>query len=207
MLVKDNLHNYIHLLRKKKMNGTYIETPRIILRNFCLEDAEGLFRILECPSAPCFIDEKLDTWADARKSVTWRSREPNGTQLAVCLKENLWMIGYLFGMFEAPDTFSVGWNFDIEFRGNGYATEAACAYLDYLFNHRGIRRVYAYVSPDNHRSRKLCKRLGMRFEGKMKEYISFRDDHMGAAIYEDTCIYAIIKKEWLTRNITDHQPV
>lgn len=178
------------------MDVMLIETPRLTLRSFLPEDAEGLFRILNAPAVACFMDEKVENLEEARESAIWRGQQQEGTQLAVCLKGSGEMIGYLFGMDEEPDTFSVGWNFDAMFQGKGYAFEAATAYLDYLFNDRGIRRVYAYVSPDNLRSGKLCARLGMRLEGEMKEHISFMKDAMGVEIYEDTCIYAILKKEW-----------
>lgn len=183
------------------METLYIETPHLVLRGFRPEDASGLFRILKSPAAACFMDEKLNDMDEARKSAIWRSLEPKSTQMVVCLKVSHEMIGYLFGMDEEPDTFSVGWNFNADFHGRGYATEAATAYFDYLFKERGIRRVYAYVSPGNVRSRRLCERLGMRLEGEIKEHISFMRDIRGVEIYEDTCIYALLKKEWECKNI------
>ena len=42
----------------------------------------------------------------------------------------------------------------------------------------------------------LCERLGMRYEGCMKEFISFVCHPDGTPRYEDTCIYAVLNKEW-----------
>jgi [ribosomal protein S5]-alanine N-acetyltransferase len=115
---------------------------------------------------------------------------------AVCLKENDFIIGDVFALREYTDTFSVGWHFNQCFEGKGLAYEATTEFLDYLFRDACARRVYGFVEDDNLRSKRLCKRLGMRYEGCMKEFISFVCDPDGAPRYEDTCIYAILKKEW-----------
>lgn len=173
-----------------------LETPRLVLRGFWPEDAGGLWNILAVPRAACFADEKLSSLAEAREAALWRSQEPAGTQVAVCLKGQDALIGYLFGQPEAQDTWSVGWNFNAAFGGSGYALEAARAYLDFLFSQRGARRIYAYAALENIRSIRLCERLGMRREGILREFIAFFKDSRGTEIYEDTCVYAILAREW-----------
>lgn len=74
--------------------------------------------------------------------------------------------------------------------------EAATEFLDYLFREAGARRIYGFVEDDNLRSKRLCERLGMRYEGCMKEFISFVYHPDGTPRYEDTCIYAVLNKEW-----------
>lgn len=175
---------------------TNIETPRLFLRRFRPEDSNALLEILACPRASCFEDEKLSGPEEALESAQWRSDAPHGTQVAIFLKENSKMIGYLFGQVEEQDTWSVGWNFNSTFEGKGYAMEAVRAYLNYLFTEIGARRIYAYAAADNARSLRLCERLGMRREGVLKEFVSFIKDCGGNDIYEDICVYAILSKEW-----------
>jgi ribosomal-protein-alanine N-acetyltransferase len=115
---------------------------------------------------------------------------------AVCLKEDDSIIGDVFALREYTDTFSVGWHFNQRFEGKGLAYEAATGLLDYLFHDIGARRIYGFVEDDNLRSKRLCERLGMRHEGCMKEFISFVCHPDGTPRYEDTCIYAILNKEW-----------
>lgn len=178
---------------------TPISTERLLLRPFNVNDAEALWQILEKPRASCFADEKITSHADAVAEVLKRCKEPDGSQIAVCLQgQPAIMIGCLFGMEEDQNTWSIGWNFNQAFCGQGYAFEAARAYLDYLFKVKNARRLYAYTASDNTRSQKLCKKLGMRLEGILKEHISFIQDADGNPIYEDTCVFAILKKEWKT---------
>ena len=47
---------------------------------------------------------------------------------------------------------------------------AARACFDYLFNVKGIRRIYAYVEDYNLSSQRLCEKLGMLLGGHMKKH-------------------------------------
>ena len=58
----------------------------------------------------------------------------------------------------------LGFAFLPEFRGKGYAAEAAAASLDYGRGALGISRIVAITSLDNERSASLLEKLGMRFE-------------------------------------------
>ena len=110
------------------------------------------------------------------------------------------MIGDLFAIKEDPDTYCVGWNFNLKYGKTGYASEAAKALFSYLF-HSDARRIYAYAEDDNLPSQKLCERLGMRREGLFIEFISFINNQDGTPHYENTYQYAILKREWLEQQI------
>lgn len=95
------------------------------------------------------------------------------------------------------DTFSPCWMLNAEYQGKGYAYEAARAFFDYLFNDMGARRIYAYTDDYNVRSQHLCEKLGMRREGFFIEFVSFVNNPDGTPRYENTYLYAILKREWL----------
>lgn len=171
-------------------------TPRLIIRAFKDKDASALFDYLSLPRTPCFQDEKLNSLEDAIDEVERRARDTS--QLAVCLKETDELIGHLFAdNSDEPDsnTWSVGWHFNQHYEGQGYATESVTALFHYLFSQKEARRLYAYVEDYNVASQKLCARLHMRQEGCFKEFVSFRQDS-GEETYDDTLIYALLKKEW-----------
>lgn len=170
-----------------------IETDRLVLRNFQKHDAAGLFAYLHEPVASCFLSLALRDMGEAEAEAGKRSGDDE--HIAVCLKDTGRLIGDLFAVQE-EDTFSVGWNFNPAFGGNGYAFEAATAMFVSLFTEKGARRLYAYVEDSNTSSRRLCEKLGMRREGLFKEFVSFRKDDNGVPIYENTMQYAILRKEW-----------
>lgn len=171
-----------------------IETDRLVLRRFREDDAEDLFAYLHRPGAACFLSMKLDDLSAARE----KAREQAGSEdvFAIEHRANGRVIGEVFGHSEPPDTFSIAWQLNAEFAGQGFAFEAACAVMNHLFETRGVRRIYAYVEVDNLASQRLCQRLGMRREGVFREYVTFEADAASVPIYVDTQQFAILKKEW-----------
>lgn len=175
-----------------------IETNRLVLRNFRKEDAADLFAYLHRPRVSCFLSLKLEDMSAAEAEAEKRSRSDE--HIAVCLKDGNKLIGDLFAVpGKASDTFSVGWNFNVNFGGAGLASEATRALFDYLFAVKQARRLYAYAEDDNIASQRLCERLGMRREGLFKEFVSFEKDGEGTPIFVNTMQYAILRKEWVTQ--------
>lgn len=171
-----------------------IKTKNLIIRDFQEKDTMGLLEYLSHPRVNCFADDRLYSEESALAYIS--NTHKDMLRYAVCLKEDDFIIGDVFALREYTDTFSVGWHFNQRFEGKGLAYEAATEFLDYLFCDAGARRVYGFVEDDNLRSKRLRKRLGMRHEGCMKEFISFVCYPDGTPRYEDTCIYAILNKEW-----------
>lgn len=171
-----------------------IKTERLCLRPFMDKDAAALLTYLGNPRVNCFKSEQLSSVEDARRLIAEKQNEQYS--LAITLKETDELIGDVFAIREDDDTFNIGWHINQLFEDKGYACEAAKGFLSYLFDKEGARRIYGYVESDNIRSQNLCKRLGMRLEGCFKEFISFVDNPDGSPRYEDTCVYAILKKEW-----------
>ena len=178
-----------------------IKTSRLVLRNFTEADAQAVLGYLSNPRVNCFRDEKMTTLEEAILDV--RKKSKDDSYIAVSLKGEECVIGELFCMYEEPDTFCVGWDFNVQYEGKGYASESARALLEYLFTQKGARRLYAYVEDDNDRSQKLCEKLGMRKEGCFLEFISFVKNDDGTPKYENTFQYALLKKEWEQQRITE----
>lgn len=102
---------------------------------------------------------------------------------------------YLKLVSAADGHVEIGWLLDPRVRGRGYATEAAAALLDLLFDEAGAHRVSAQLDPRNHASAALCRRLGMREEARFVEDLWFK----GA--WADTSLFAILAREWRARRV------
>ena len=182
-----------------------IETSRLLLRPFLLEDAADLWEYLKAPTVNCFACMKLQSLQQAQKAVEERM-DDSQYYFAIVLKDSGKVIGEIFAHPEtsqpdgaenlAKDTFSPCWMLNGDYQGKGYAYEAAKAYFDYLFTQKGARRIYAYTEDYNLPSQNLCKKLGMRQEGFFKEFVSFVTGPDGLPLYENTLQFAILKSEW-----------
>jgi len=182
-----------------------IETPRLLLRPFTPADAQAIFSYLHAPEMRCFADMALETMADAEAAALQRSRSAT-PYFAITEKATGAVIGELFARGRSTDpTDSVRdsyfpcWMLHPAHQGKGYMTEAVRAFFDYLFSLPDCRRIYLYTEDYNLPCRRLCEKLGMRLEGVFPEFVSFVNGPDGQPLYETSCQYAILKKEWLAR--------
>jgi RimJ/RimL family protein N-acetyltransferase len=61
---------------------------------------------------------------------------------------------------EGWDDPEVGWGIMPEFRGRGYAGEAAARVRDYGHRDKGLARLVSYINPDNTASLSVARKLG-----------------------------------------------
>jgi RimJ/RimL family protein N-acetyltransferase len=64
--------------------------------------------------------------------------------------------------------FEIGLWCRTRFTGQGYATEAVSAIVDFAFQYLEAQRIEARCSVDNERSIKVARRTGFRFEGELR---------------------------------------
>lgn len=74
--------------------------------------------------------------------------------------------------------------------GNGYATEAAAALVDYLIRDRHVHRVTAMTDPGNSASQRLLERLGFTHEGTLRESFTKGEET------HDDMVFGLLDREW-----------
>lgn len=65
----------------------------------------------------------------------------------------------------------IGYWIGVPFWGQGFATEAARAVLDYGFAHLNLHRVFAFHLHSNAASGRVLQKIGMRYEGRLRDHI------------------------------------
>ncbi|KZB52372.1 GNAT family N-acetyltransferase [Thalassospira xiamenensis] len=88
----------------------------------------------------------------------------------------------------------VGYIFNPDFSGHGYATEAVSAMIDLGFNHFGFHRIFARLDTENIGSVGIVERLGLRCEAHLIENDRFN------GVWGDEYIYAVLAAEWQSRS-------
>jgi RimJ/RimL family protein N-acetyltransferase len=151
-----------------------LETPRLILRRFTLDDAAFVHAMVNDPDWIEHIgDRGVRTLEDARAYIrdrTLAQYERLGFGMyVVTLRGSGQAVGSC-GLIrrESLNDVDIGFAFLPEYRGQGYATEAAAAVLDYGVKSAGLKRIVAIVSAANHRSIRILERIGLRFERMLK---------------------------------------
>jgi RimJ/RimL family protein N-acetyltransferase len=74
--------------------------------------------------------------------------------------------------------------------GRGIATETGRLLLNQGFRHLHLHRIFATCDPRNIASGKVLKKIGMTYEGRMRETVLIRDG------WRDSDLYAIVEHEW-----------
>lgn len=174
-----------------------LNTERLILRNFSKNDWKDLYEYLSVPSVAEYEPYDIFNEEECKKEAAKRSEKDNF--IAVCLKDSGKLIGNIYFIQSEPKelmAWEIGYVFNPRFYGNGYATEACFAVLDYGFRNLGVLRTVAMCNPLNVRSWRLLERLNMRREGHLKKNIFFKRDSQGSPLWNDTYEYAILCEEW-----------
>ena len=111
--------------------------------------------------------------------------------IAVELKSNGKMIGNVYLGKREFDALEMGYVFNREFWGFGYARESCRALMQKAFS-EGIHRIYAECDLENENSWKLLEWLGFVREGHLKKNVWFWEDEDGNPIWKDTYIYGMV---------------
>jgi [ribosomal protein S5]-alanine N-acetyltransferase len=148
---------------------TVIETHRLLLRKFTLDDVDALQAVLGDPVAmqwyPAPFDrDGVEGWI--KRNLERYQRDGHGLW-AMVLKASGEMIGdcgCVIQEVEDKPELEIAYHVRRNLWGNGYATEAARACMDYAFNTLGALRVISMIRPENINSRRVAEKNGLKCE-------------------------------------------
>ncbi|QTA82731.1 GNAT domain-containing protein [Desulfonema limicola] len=83
----------------------------------------------------------------------------------------------------------MGYWVGIEYWGNGYCTEATKKVLEYGFDTQNLNRIFAYHFGSNPASGRVMKKIGMKYEGCLRQAIK----KWGK--FEDSVLYGVLKSD------------
>jgi RimJ/RimL family protein N-acetyltransferase len=87
----------------------------------------------------------------------------NHGRWATHLKSSLEFIGWCLKYLFETNEVDLGYRFMKEFWGNGYATEAASACIDYGFTRLNLNLIIGRALPENFGSIKVLEKCGMKY--------------------------------------------
>lgn len=148
-----------------------LETPRLILRSFTLDDVDAMYQLMTVPDVIRYVgnkpaQSKQDT-LDYLQQHPLRDYQVYGYGRFACVwKETGQVIGFSGIKFleEISET-ELGYSFLPEFWGKGLATEVGKAVIQFAQG-LGLKRVVAVIHPQNEGSKLVATKLGFSLEGK-----------------------------------------
>ena len=178
-----------------------IETHRLRLRPFRAEDAPAMFRNWASDSAVTeYVTWKTHASEQETAGITaaWEKQsaeDPAFYQWAIELKAIGEPIGSISAIHidEAVESAELGWCIGRKWWGAGIMPEAGAAVIAFLFDQVGLNRVAARYDARNAKSGRVMQKLGMTFEGVLRQA-----GRCNAGIC-DEAFYSILREEYLAR--------
>lgn len=167
-----------------------LKTDRLCIRPFLCDDMEDTFEIYSNKDVCKYLLE--DSWEDENKNEEFNKKLNNNkleenSQLNLAVVLNGKVIGDISvwhtGM---KQTVEIGFVFNQNFSGEGYAKESVKAVLRELFEKYGIHRIQANLDARNISSAKLCNSVGMRQEAH------FIQDYWNKGEWTDSYVYGML---------------
>lgn len=175
-----------------------MKTDRLYLRDFQEDDWGAVHKYASLeqvsrnqPWGPNTIEE---TKAFVEEALADSKKTPRTRYIfAIVLKEHEELIGAVEINIRSAANKSgeIGYIVNPDHWGKGVATEAASLMIGFGFNGLKLHRIYATCAPGNEGSLKVLEKLGMHFEGRMRETVLLRDG------WRDSNLFSVLAGEWL----------
>jgi RimJ/RimL family protein N-acetyltransferase len=177
-----------------------IQTSRLIIRPFEAADIDDVIAYHSRPDVTQYLYWKTRNHSEVRKVLKKRvatktlRQEGDSLVLAVEVIETCKVIGDLYLMWRSQEhqQAEIGFVFNPDYHGQGYATEASEVILSLGFREYGFHRIFGRCDARNVASYRLMERLGMRREAHLIHNELFKGE------WSDELIYAILQNEWVT---------
>ena len=167
-----------------------LETRRLVLREYTVEDFDGLYAILSDPETMRHYPKPYDE-AGTKRWLDWsmNNYEQYGFGLwAVVRKDTGEFIGdcgLTMQNIDGEQLPEIGYHIHKDHWRQGFGSEAARAVRDWAFTHRDFDCLYSYMKYTNVGSYSTAAAAGLK---KIKEYPDPEDE----ILY----VYAITRAEW-----------
>jgi ribosomal-protein-alanine N-acetyltransferase len=151
-----------------------LHTARLILKPATIEDAENLCQLNSDPEVMRYTgDQNFHSNLEAQKIINEnlipQFKQYKMGRFMIFLKDGTFIGWCGLKYFPETDEVDLGYRLKRSCWGQGFATEASKACLEYGFNHLNLKRIIAKAMPENIGSIKVMQKLGMTFRGYLRD--------------------------------------
>ena len=174
-----------------------LETERLILRRFRMEDAQKIFENWASdPEVTRYViwSTHVDVCVTKTLLETWIPQYENSDYYnwILCLKDTGEPIGNVNAFSEGSyrQGLTLGYCMGRAWWGQGYMPEAVRAVMGFLFREVGVNRIQADHDTRNLKSGRVMQKCGMQYEGTLRQAVV---TNAGPA---DIAVYSILESEY-----------
>lgn len=172
-----------------------LETERLILRRFVMEDAQPMFdnwandpQVVKYLTWPCHGDVEVT----GRLLESWIANYENENYYQWAIEFEGRLIGSICAVEcdDKAELVEIGYCIGRPWWHRGITSEALCAVMKFFFEEVGANHVTARHDPQNPHSGGVMKKCGMRHEGTLRQYAR---NNQGIC---DIACYGMLRSEW-----------
>lgn len=171
-----------------------IKGKRVTLRRPQMKDVDAIQK--------CCKDRSISNWIITmpypykKKDAIWFIKDcakkwKKKTDYLFVIEYKRELIGAI-GMHTKPeDKAELGWWIAKPHWGKGFASEAAKLLVSEAFRQKELHKLYAVFLEGNKRSERVMQKIGMKYEGTLREHSKRKNGK-----YVDEAYYGILRKEF-----------
>lgn len=165
-----------------------LETDRLRIRDWRIEDAEAAHRIYGDPEVMRYVgsgvpnDSIEKTRLGLRRAIARDANQPLGFWAAELKDSGELIGGALLKYLPDHSDVEVGYHLGQQWWGQGYATEIAQALVRYGFETVGLEKIVGVTYPENIASQRVLEKAGLI--------------HMGESLYVDIPVELFVLERW-----------
>ncbi len=172
-------------------------TARLILRPYALEDASAVAKLagrreiadttLSFPHP--YSEQHARDWITRHTEGRSQGKE---IVFAVVTRTDMQLVGSvgLKDIDQEHGQAEMGFWIGVDWWGQGYATEATKAVLQFGFETLRLNRIHAHHMLRNPASGRVLEKIGMKREGVLRERVR------KWGVFEDVAVLSVLRKEW-----------
>ncbi|MDD7347358.1 MAG: GNAT family protein [Clostridiales bacterium] len=180
------------------MDNKILETERLFLTPFKVQDAEELYAYAKDPDVGPHAGWKPHESVEESKMIIEGMFIPTGA-FCIRLKDKDGKPGKLIGSIALetdrfrPDARSkeIGYSLDRKEWGKGYMTEAAGEIIRYAFEDLDMEILTICTSPVNERSQRVAEKNNFQYEGKIRKAYRIYTGQL-----RDSLVFSLAKEDW-----------
>lgn len=166
----------------------------VTLREFRVDDADAAYLVVG--------DDEVTRWLsfDSRDRIATRAMLDGAVRRAQASPRTEYylaatvgdgeLVGFVRLGLDGVRAAKLGYAIRRDQWNHGFATDAARAILRFAFQDLKLHRVSAAIGPDNVASIAVARRIGMSYEGRIRDHV-FTNDR-----WRDSLLYSILAHEW-----------
>ena len=174
-----------------------LTTDRLVLRRIAVSDYKDMYEYSRLPQVTKYLlwsEHPSEQYTyEYLQRINSAYKKGDFCDWAVTLSDSGKMIGTCgFTSFDYEnDRAEVGYVLNPAYWGQGIATEAVMAVMEFGFKELGANRIEAHFIEGNNASLRVMEKCGMRFEGMLRQYMLVKGEYKNigfAAVTRDSFV-------------------